>query len=751
LEPDSSTKPLDQSLGANAVSEQSQPGSPTDVPPPATKHPGVAPPQGESAPDPDAPSKVAPSDKPPEFAKKADDLEMIKKTVDDAASVSGGLWLSYILVLFYLAVAAGAVTHSDLFFEKAVKLPFLGIDLPLVGFFFLAPILFVIVHAYTLVHLIILIEKAKRYHQALHDPERNVTNMDRENLQFQLPSNIFIQFLFGPSGLRGGLFGWLLRTIAWVTLVIAPILLLLMMQLQFLPFHSLFVTWTQRVALVVDLTLIWWLWGRILSGREINGSNRGSWGWTVLGIAFSLAAILFSGAAATFPGEWQGDQLPEWRFLPALTEWGKPATEKDPNGNPRTASFWDWLVNAERLTPHDWLFNEKPDSVSRRRFPFSSTLLLSGENVYEGLGIDDPEKAKWRDYVFHAQKRNLRGAIFDHASLPKVDFSDADLRGARLDIANLQGARLEATHLEGASLVSAKLQGASLAGAFLQGASLLVAQLQGASLDAARLQGAQLNVANLQGASLDSAHLEGASLVSAQLQGALLPNSQLQGASLDSAHLEGASLPLAQLQGVSFSGATLVATDLRGAHLWRSNQAGAPTTLSSLRMSVDDKTWRPDDKAYEDLSKTLQSLSPGPLHDALGRIEILDCSNRDKTLQSCNSVAPLTPEATGWRNAVTTATAGDDGYRDALAKSLKALICSGDENAIFVVRALFVDHAQGRLVWLTQVGPAALDLIAKLLSKDSSDCPVAASLTDADRAALQRIKQGITSVENPGG
>jgi hypothetical protein len=34
-------------------------------------------------------------------------------------------------VLFYLAVAAGAVTHADLCLENPVKLPFLNIDLPL--------------------------------------------------------------------------------------------------------------------------------------------------------------------------------------------------------------------------------------------------------------------------------------------------------------------------------------------------------------------------------------------------------------------------------------------------------------------------------------------------------------------------------------------------------------------------------------------------------------------------------------------
>ena len=118
--------------------------------------------------EPGAPSKAPPSNKLPKFAKNADDLEAIKKAVDDAASVSGGLWLSYLFVLFYLAVASGAVTHADLFFEKAVKLPFLGIDLPLVAFFFVAPILFVIVHSYTLVHLVMLTDKTKRYHQALY-------------------------------------------------------------------------------------------------------------------------------------------------------------------------------------------------------------------------------------------------------------------------------------------------------------------------------------------------------------------------------------------------------------------------------------------------------------------------------------------------------------------------------------------------------------------------------------------------------
>src|SRR3984957_603968 len=119
-------------------------------------------------------SESAPTAAEPHAAS-AEDLDAIKKAVDDAASVGGGLWLSYLFVLFYLAVAAGAVTDADLFLENAAKLPFLNIELPLLAFFFLAPILFTIVPASPLVHLVILTKKTKRYDQALHDPARQVT------------------------------------------------------------------------------------------------------------------------------------------------------------------------------------------------------------------------------------------------------------------------------------------------------------------------------------------------------------------------------------------------------------------------------------------------------------------------------------------------------------------------------------------------------------------------------------------------
>jgi hypothetical protein len=57
------------------------------------------------------------SPEPTAFAAKARDLQALRDAVVDAAGVGGGLWLSYLFVFFYLAVAVGRVTHRDLFFE----------------------------------------------------------------------------------------------------------------------------------------------------------------------------------------------------------------------------------------------------------------------------------------------------------------------------------------------------------------------------------------------------------------------------------------------------------------------------------------------------------------------------------------------------------------------------------------------------------------------------------------------------------
>jgi hypothetical protein len=76
------------------------------------------------------------------------------------------------VLLLYLLIAAGGVRHEDLF--SPVNLPFLNIDLPLKGFFILGPSLFLIVHAYVLLHFAMLSSKVGAFDQALRDQIKDV-------------------------------------------------------------------------------------------------------------------------------------------------------------------------------------------------------------------------------------------------------------------------------------------------------------------------------------------------------------------------------------------------------------------------------------------------------------------------------------------------------------------------------------------------------------------------------------------------
>jgi hypothetical protein len=415
----------------------------------------------------------------PPIAAKADDLEEIKKAVEDAAAVSGGLWLSYLFVLSYVAIAAGAVTHEDLLLVRPVKLPFLNVELPLLAFFALAPFVTLITHIYALMHFRMLGNKASRFHNELQRqfPAEGDNKDIRDKLRRLLPSNIFVQILAGPPELRQSNIGVMLKLIALTTVVIFPILVLLLLQIQFLPFHDMMITRAQRVALVLDIAVLWLLRPPVFGGLSGERSRhtliyvwaRRGFGFVLAGVT-SIAVLWFSIVVATIPGESQETALasldrPLWRI--------SSATE-----------------GTKLVSTHDLLFSGEVDQTTRRRKSlFSNTLVLPGFNIYEALKIDDPKKLAWKEHLVDLRARHLEQAVLNGADLTRADLFGAQLQGASLGGAELQGAWLGFANLQGASLNGARLQGASLWGADLQGAPLDSAMLLGVSLDRASCRG----------------------------------------------------------------------------------------------------------------------------------------------------------------------------------------------------------------------------------------------------------------------
>jgi hypothetical protein len=202
---------------------------------------------------------------------------------------------------------------------------------------------------------------------------------------------MFVQFLAGPEDIREGGLGLILKAIAWSTLVAGPVLLLLLIQVQFLPYHLEWLTWVHRLAILADVVLLWLLWPAVLNSRSklmLRLARTGE-GWRsrlaltgryIAGLTACLVTIGLAFTAATFPGEWLDEHAGNKQWIPpnGVTAW---LGARDLQEKPILTSF------------HDLLFNGEYDEASQRRKSlFSNTLVLPRFDALEAAKIDDPKK-----------------------------------------------------------------------------------------------------------------------------------------------------------------------------------------------------------------------------------------------------------------------------------------------------------------------------------------------------------------------
>ena len=513
------------------------------------------------------------------------DVGALERSVNDSATRVSAIWLSFVAFSAYLAATAANISHRQLFVEDPIKLPTINIEVPLVASAILLPLLFVIYHIYVLLQVVLLARTAAAYNEAIARaaPEAADSTLVRQ----RLANTLFAQLFAGSPREREGVLGWLLRAMTWITLAIAPVFVLIVFEIRFLPYHSALVTWTHRGLIVIDLLAILLLWAGAVDTRRDIALRSLVHDWkTALGAA---VIVVLACTVVTFPGEvgrfWAG------AFVESNTSESEVAECRIPWVFGAAGLGYDRLV----LRGEDFVDDDKLKRVQ-------AVAKENGQRSY----------ASERTRIFRG--RDLRCGRFSGSDLRHADFSEADLtgailRGAHLEGATFPGARLDGAVLDGAQLQEAffgnsydlaearavikksdddkdqglsavtpvevsdaKLPEARLPKAILQNAQLRGAYLKGvnlqeASLFRAQLQEANLEGADLRGAALQSAVLREASLRNAKLQGASLQSAQMQGASLNYAEMQGASLAGTRMQGVSFDRAKLHGAKFHGTHL----------------------------------------------------------------------------------------------------------------------------------------------------------------------------------------
>src|SRR5277367_307999 len=95
------------------------------------------------------------------------DVEGLEKSLNDSATRVSTIWISYLLFGLYLLVTAGTASNKQLLLAEPVKLPALGTEVPLVSFFLLSPIFFVLLQIYVLLQTLLLGRTAQAYNRAV--------------------------------------------------------------------------------------------------------------------------------------------------------------------------------------------------------------------------------------------------------------------------------------------------------------------------------------------------------------------------------------------------------------------------------------------------------------------------------------------------------------------------------------------------------------------------------------------------------
>ena len=106
------------------------------------------------------------------------------KAVNEASGKAFALWITFLTVGTYLAISIGTTTDLQLLLAGPVKLPLLGVDLPLFAFYGFAPPLFIVLHLYVLMQLYLLVRLLRRFDDDLRaadtiEQDRSTTTMTK--------------------------------------------------------------------------------------------------------------------------------------------------------------------------------------------------------------------------------------------------------------------------------------------------------------------------------------------------------------------------------------------------------------------------------------------------------------------------------------------------------------------------------------------------------------------------------------------
>jgi len=419
--------------------------------------------------------------------------------IAEASRNASKIYFLYLGSVAYCALTVFSTTDRQIILNEKARLPIVNLDVSLNGFFWLSPIIVLLIFTYFQLYL-------HRLKGLTADLRENYAQIEKRRL--------YPWLLNIAEDQEPGMIGALQVIAAKFTLWMSLPILLSLNAFFYTKKHEPVLSYIVGLISVAGTVIVLWFWWMY---------DRKQWRKTTTGLIINSVAVAFILA-----------------FQASLLFWLIPFAREGAPYKDEIIPSWEGIYYKRDFTysMYRWLRS-----------------LVCVDLSYQKL-IVEPEKDKDYSGLYwgnlknaHLEGANLKNSILKRCDmrgvqLQRTDISDAVLQGANLSGANLEEAYLGRANLEGANLRVANLGSAILSEANLKGTILIKANLgeayfEGADFSSADLMVAGLYKAQLQRANLHAANLEGANLEEADLWGANLEGAKLEGANLEGANLVG--------------------------------------------------------------------------------------------------------------------------------------------------------------------------------------------------------------------
>ncbi len=561
------------------------------------------------------------------------DLLDLRQSTNETARVARANLLLFLVVGLFVGLLVANTNDLLLFTRAHITIPFMQIGVPIDMFYRVGPIIFILLHLNLFLRLARLSQVVALLRKEIKKCGKSGEELIQASLLFPFD---FLQLIFHvtsrpvdsvmdkPSVIRR-LFQHLksvrekygyflaLSVIVAASVFVFPLILLMWMQVKFLPYQSESITFIHQFAIAIDVVMQMVFIFRLEGFRKFRAEIAANSSWMRrfrgFGIAtvisfFPIAAVAFSWLFALVPGSFleRNRLFPGWQSETTkcfFDDWWLNKEKEEVQSSILECLFYALWSNKEEEecslyvipSPEKWRrYLYLPDtsiSASERPAEIVATYLAKGEDPEQAWRFTDPldlsgrvlrygwfksseiwranfsgsdiyctnfENAKLHKAVF--DKANLKNVYFKHANLQESSFKEVESYRSIFDEADLRNSKLTSATFDNGSFEDADFQDMSGEGLKFLGTNLFGTRFHGALIEKSKFFGADLFLVEFHGVCLSGAEFRGTDLVLAEFYGV-----DLSYTIFDSVHAESASFYRTNMSGAKIIGTNLYETE----------------------------------------------------------------------------------------------------------------------------------------------------------------------------------------------